>query len=346
MKTKKRIVLILTVVTLFLLAGCKEITTTTIVHKDGSITRMIEVPGDSTIAENVAYPIPQKEGWKKVHHTKKVDGEDKKVWTMKKHYTDFFEMLDEIASIAAEPRRIRLSTDIAKIERWFYTYYRYREGIGSYNVFTVPVTDFVTAEELAMMAAKDSTLDEAAIKEIEAKYERWQANALLEVFYQALKTEAVAMEAATLTAADFEERKDIFFGDMYRAVEESDLDVDTFMRSAASSMQNPDILQLKEKMMPVWEDIEERIAFMHSVEEDSYIFKVEMPGLIIETNADGIEGNRGLWNVHHSQFLNEEYVLEITSRVPNIKALIVTGVLGLAAVIILVIPIFRRRKNR
>jgi len=344
MKSHRNLFFLLSTALMVLLAGCKEITTTTVVHQDGSVTRMIEVPGDSSIANNVAYPIPQAEGWERVHHSKEVNGEEKPFWTMKKRYTDFFEMLDEMAAIAAKPRRIRLSTDMAKKVRWFYTYYRYSETVGSYNRFSVSVTDFVTREELAMMAAKDSTMDESVIKEIEAKYERWQAHAVLEVFYQAMKSEALAQDGARLTAADFESHKDVFFGDMYRAVDVGNLDVETFVRSASASMEAPELLGLEEKMRPVWADIESRLAFMHSVEEDSYIFKVEMPGLIVETNADGIEGNRVFWNVHHSQFLNEDYVMEVTSRVANRWALVVTGLIALLALMVLIVPLLRKRR--
>ena len=329
---------------MLVLAGCREITTTTVVHPDGGITRIIETEGDSTLAQDVAYPIPTGEGWDKAQRQEKVNGEEKTIWTFTKRFPSIISMLGEMAEIADQPRRIKLSTDLIKRVRWFYTYTTYREAVGSYNVFPVPVSDFLTSEELLLKAAHDSTTDKAVLEEIDAKYERWQAHAILELLYQGLKTHAG--EAGMPAAAEMESRKDVLLGDLVRAVDldEAGFDLDVFLTVAAKSLGAPAVLNLTTAMTPVWEDLEARLEFMQSVEEDSYVFRVEMPGIILDTNADGIEGNRAYWKVNHSQFLDQDYVMEVTSRTANRWALVVTGLVGLAALLVLVVPLIRKKR--
>ncbi len=330
---------------LFFLAGCKEITTTTIVHKDKSITRMIEVPGDSNITNQIVYPVPNGPGWEKVHESETVDGERKELWTMTRHYKTASEMIQEFAELSKEKGKIQLNPNVRKKNRWFYSYYHYTEKIGSYNMFSIPVTDYVSIEELITLSAEDSTSDQAVIKDIKSRYEQWEKHAFLDVLIQALKKEMI--NTNMITEDQFEQKKNILLENLTTSLESDDEDLSfdtrTFLKISSQSLEIPAVKQLEPLLESVWEDVEFRLGFMQQVESDHYIFRAEMPGIIVKTNADGIEGNRVYWQVHHYLFLAEDYSLEAVSKIPNTKALIFSGILALAALTILIMPLVRKR---
>ena len=59
-----------------------------------------------------------------------------------------------------------------------------------------------------------------------------------------------------------------------------------------------------------------------------------MPGQLITTNTTLHEGETPYWKIDAYRLLPGDYTLEAQSRVPNIWAFIVTGLLGILAVLL------------
>ena len=70
---------------------------------------------------------------------------------------------------------------------------------------------------------------------------------------------------------------------------------------------------------------------------EEYDEVVEMSGLITKTNSKSITGNRVSWKVNADKFLFGDYEMFVESRVVNLWAFIVSGLVILAAVVLLVV---------
>jgi hypothetical protein len=344
MKTGNKSKVIITFVLFVLISGCKEITTTTTVHKDGSLTRRIEVNDDSSAARVLAYPMPTADGWRREQIEDTLSSEKKSQWRVTKRFNNVRQLREELA---LQTEKIHLRPEVIKQHRGFYTYYTYRETLACYNRLPLPLSNYLNSDEIYLLTldGDSSEVSKAAQDEAEAKYERWQSHAVMEVLFQSMKAHVLAMAPAPLSAAQMEEKKDAFFAHFPQALDEFDLDAATALKVAAETFEAPEILTLSEPMDRVWKEIESDLEFMHSVQEDEYFFRAELPGLILTTNADGIEGNKVYWHVHSLLFLADDTVLEASSRTANLWAVVVSGVIAVMALAVLVMPLFRKQRS-
>ena len=69
-----------------------------------------------------------------------------------------------------------------------------------------------------------------------------------------------------------------------------------------------------------------------------------MPGLIIDTNAPTVEGNKVSWKDFSSMCYIEDFELWAVSRVVNGWAIVLTGALVLGSALLYIVGILRRRR--
>jgi hypothetical protein len=75
----------------------------------------------------------------------------------------------------------------------------------------------------------------------------------------------------------------------------------------------------------------------------SYINEVEMPGIILNTNASSVEGNKVSWKLSDEKFLYNDYMMTVESRVANPWVTYITGGVLIALVALLMVPRLRRK---
>jgi hypothetical protein len=80
------------------------------------------------------------------------------------------------------------------------------------------------------------------------------------------------------------------------------------------------------------------LEFTSDVESNDYRNEVVMPGVVIATNANKLEGSEARWTIKARQFFLQDYHMWVTSRVKNRWAYIVTVVFGLFLFVGLVLP--------
>ncbi|MFC2119237.1 hypothetical protein ACFLSY_11400, partial [Bacteroidota bacterium] len=97
--------------------------------------------------------------------------------------------------------------------------------------------------------------------------------------------------------------------------------------------------------------IDEFVGKIKTIEEQSYVsfFNeytniVQMPGLILSTNAKTIEGNSVSWNYGPLQFFLMDYEMEVKSRIINFLPFIISGLFILVIIAGILAGILRRRK--
>jgi hypothetical protein len=77
--------------------------------------------------------------------------------------------------------------------------------------------------------------------------------------------------------------------------------------------------------------------------DGSYENEVAMPGIILNTNSKSIVGNAVSWKVDSKRFCFEDFTMQVESRVVNVWAFVVSAIIVLAAVVLLVLPRFKKR---
>ncbi|HEX9934229.1 MAG TPA: hypothetical protein VGB38_03445, partial [bacterium] len=83
--------------------------------------------------------------------------------------------------------------------------------------------------------------------------------------------------------------------------------------------------------------------FLMALDTESYVNEIIMPGLIFDTNASTVEGNKAVWKFDGKRLFWENYVLRVESRVANPWAIWVTAGLFLAALAVLTVSFIRRK---
>ncbi|HEX9934347.1 MAG TPA: hypothetical protein VGB38_04045, partial [bacterium] len=149
------------VLTLMSLAGCREITTTTQVRRDGSCIRTVSIRTGSTSVDSVfagPFTIPVDSTWTKSIEREKT-GDKKLIYTAIKTFRSALDLAR--AYLRPEDGKLHVVIDIRldRRFRWFNTFYTYQETIKASNPFiSVPISDYLTADELALYYLKEDTL--------------------------------------------------------------------------------------------------------------------------------------------------------------------------------------------
>ena len=68
-----------------------------------------------------------------------------------------------------------------------------------------------------------------------------------------------------------------------------------------------------------------------------------MPGIILNTNAKTVEGNKVIWEFDENRFCYEDFNMTVQSRVVNVWAFVVSGVIVLVVIILLLLPKFKKK---
>jgi hypothetical protein len=101
--------------------------------------------------------------------------------------------------------------------------------------------------------------------------------------------------------------------------------------------------RLKEIQPPLFREFNQKAKFLENLltMEDFHV-ETELPGLITGTNSSALNGNRVTWEVFPMAFLLEEYTMVAESRVINVWAFVVSGLVLLGLVSLLVLKSMKR----
>jgi len=314
--------------------GCRDITTHTKVNSDGSCERILIVEGDSTEIINYAYPIPSDSTWN-------AEETGSNEMTLSKSFKRVSDLNKHLAS--APDSALKIEVALNKRFRWFYTYIRYQEVYKPFNKFShIPLTDYLTEAEI------DSFHLGEGDSEIEDKVESWYLDNMKEEVYEALFRSARAMNNPLLTIELIQEKKTALFS----AFDEEDFDSDTKSELVNSVLEACEkvygtrtVWKLEKNLSELVQTTWEKYYFTMYVGTEDYENIVTMPGLILDTNSEEIDGNNVTWDIEWQNFLYKDYEMWAESRIVNKWAIVITGIILLIIIIGLLTAVIRRRKN-
>ena len=310
-----------------LLFGCKDYNIKTTVSAGGECTRVISIsPGSKDIFDN-AFPVLIDESW---DTTWTKNEENKSLFTARKQFKSIEEFNEHFAKTT--PNKMRDSVIIEKKFRRFYTYFNYTEVLKAYNPFnTIPITDFVSDEVIEQYLSGNE--DEA-----KEKLEKWQSLDILNYFLINFEKNCETLREEKLTHEFIFAKRDTLLA----LFDELPNDKSEIADYLAEIYGVPAISSLSDPIGNILTEIEEKLDWAGSL-SGSYNFEVELPGIILSTNSEALEGNTARWKTDSEKFYAVDFVMTAESRVMNTWAMIATGILGVFLIILIILPVFRKK---
>jgi len=354
MKIHIKAILFFTIIVLAVsFTGCREITTTTRIFPDGSCERTIVVPGDSTVVDSVfagPFPMPVDSTWKityKMDSTfrtvdvgkgKKKERKDNKRILAQKQFQNVSALNRLYGTKRKDSLQVKVDVCLNKKFRWFNTFYQYTETIRPIVLFrNVPIKNFMTPEELSLYYIKEDTLH------LDKKVDQWLWKAAFEDVFEALVYASETFPDKILTPEAIHASKDSLFAAFKRADLGDNLESKKLAIFLSKFYGNNAVNMWRPQLDEVAKSIIRKQEFLMALDTESYVNEIIMPGLIFDTNASTVEGNKAVWKFDGKRLFWENYVLRVESRVANPWAIWVTAGLFLAALAVLTVSFIRRK---
>jgi hypothetical protein len=355
---------------LILAQSCLEYTVTTTVNKDGSLFREYKVKGDSSKIFSGSLFIPSGEGWKisRAYEKSSKSGEksgEVYVYTASRKFSNVKELQQWIDSDTSD-NHIRVQVALKKRFRWFFSYYEYTETYPMLFPFKkVPADQCLTKIEQSvvkedgnavyspaekkMIWRKDSLKfaynrgDSIAMKvisdECEKKLEGWMALSIVTEFTELLKDSFAHDPSITALADKMAKSRSLI--DTIRQMSGDTLICRTLIAQGDLLAGNHRLSDLYAQNRKVFRDFEDKFIGMKKIDfTDDFEYSLGMPGTVFSTNADDRSHDQMHWKFGHMNSFMNDYVMQTTSRVPNIGFMVLTGIVA----VVLFLVLLSRRK--
>ena len=297
------IMLILIVVTSMMM-NCREITTTTKLLPEGSVERTVQVKSSHATHEDSYFPIPTDSAWS-VSNMKLKSDSSQYEYTASRAFSDV-ESMQSVYSRYKDSGAVEITINLEKRYGLFFRYYRYEEVYRAYTPYTrVSVGEYLTEEEIQTYLAHP---DSSALEE---KVDEWRTHAIFEEFYQGILTKAQSLEIPAMNNEQFNANKDTLLSVI---IESSDSTDDVL--AALSSVLNTDaVYALRDTVKALLQTIKEDFDIIMQAGVNDYVNQVIMPGLLLDANADAVEGNMAQWDFPGEVFEFRDKNMWVESRV-------------------------------
>ncbi len=333
---------------------------TTKVNPDGSLTRTIQVVGDSTDIFDGQLKVPSDSSlWeisgKWIHKVPGDTSSEKQYeFTATRNFSNVEELNNFLSIDTDTSAYIKAKTEFRKSFRWFYTYINFAETYIKKMPFNhVEIDQYMTEDEYSFyyddefiyspahdslihiadlesmpaLTHQDSLRGDELEEKITLKFIDWYTrNVFEEYFNLTLDEMQVRMPENHQKLIENKE-------ELYETLEKFE---GLFFES--KEKENPmlviaDFLELSEDSIkrlnpPVFDVFYKKLDITNDIAFESHKIKnmIEMPGILIKTNADSISSNKTYWNYNNSRNFAKDYTLYSESRMVNKWAFVVTGI--------------------
>ncbi len=338
MKTQHAIYFLLCI-TIIIFSGCRDIEVTTKVNLDGSFTRTIKITGDSADVFKPDLPYPIDASWEKTVIKDTTDQGDY-ILTYIKTYKKSEQVNSEMSQDTGWRKGLERNLTIDKSFGFFYSYLTFRETYKATMPFEkLDFPNKLTPKEMIYLSESKIPItksDSIQNKQVWEKFVGFLVEAIANQIISTLEDGIKKLNDPRLKPESVELYRDSIEHKLYDYYE----DMDVYINFYRDWTGNESAEKLKTLEPPLFEELDEKVSFvLNAIFMDSYSQTVEMPGLITETNAKSVTGNKVSWGVNGDKFLFEDYEMKAESRVVNRWAFVVSGVLLLLVLILMFLKI-------
>jgi hypothetical protein len=311
----------ITILVLLIASGCKkDKKITTKINSDGSCVRTIVVNPVSDTSSS--FPVPTDKSWEA-----RLEGDTEKVYVASKKFDDVNQMNNEYK----RAKKVGIDIKFEKKFRWFFTYFSYQEMyVPCFQIQRIPIRTFLTKEEYAQYEHGDTS------KVLKERMDVFLMANISEEFYSQLIDSVEILHDPSLPANIFiAKKKEIDFDKM----EHDKKDIVNYLERILG-------LKLKGKLERqidnITKSIDGKVKFMMDAGGD-YVNEVLMPGIVLNTNANSVEGNKVVWSFNGDKFAFIGYTMTVESRIANPWATYATGGALIVLVALLMLPRLKRK---
>lgn len=316
---------LLLIVILFGLYSCKNYSIKTIVYEDGSIEKIIKVSSRDKITDYNSLFFRVDDSWEiEQEQDSSTSGY---VLTAKRKFASVQELIEKYGS----PHGVVMEVNLARKFRWFYTYYEYEEIIERTNPFNaVKVEDYLSAAEYKELTSGGEISESLSDK----LNEYLQASAYKEL----LDNLSALFERSGLDPKLLRESEGELIG-----LFEDDNELEFILDRLNNIYPPSEISKLEKEIGGIYNELEKKAERIFTNVGSEFSYNIELPGLILETNAQSIEGTSGYWKFDTENFTFVDYRMHIESRKANVWTMIATGGLVIGLIALLLVPSLRKR---
>jgi hypothetical protein len=328
-----------------LLAGCLEIETSTTINRDGTLRRSIVIQGDSLSIYGGSFTVPVDSTW-----TQEIRKIDDRKWelTASRNFADIEELNREIAGVRG--RTLRGVASIEERFRWFTSTLTYRETIHRFNpVNDIPITDYLSRSEIDMAIEHEilkhpyeTAGDSLSIDDASARFEEWMKRNIFAAYFRIFLEGVREINDERLTADYVRSMKDSLYSVFSRIDDLNVLEQRAAFRETLKRSSVDDVYRAQDEE---FRELHETLVFVDRISKNTYRSTVDMPGLILKTNASSLEGNRASWKDYIAIAYFQDFDMWVTSQVINWWAIVGTAIFVLGGLILLLIADSRRKRN-
>jgi hypothetical protein len=309
------------VLVLLTASGCKkDKKTTTKINSDGSCVRTVVVNPVSDTSSS--FPVPTDKSWEA-----RLEGDTEKVYIASKRFDDVNQMNNEYK----RAEKVGIDLKFEKKFRWFFTYFSYQETYKPcFQIQRIPIRAFLTKEEYAQCEDGDTS------KALKKRMDEFLMANIFEEFYRQLIDSVESLHDPSLPVSIFIAKKqEIDFHKM----EHNTKDIVKYLERILG-------LKLKGKLERqidgITKSIDTKVQFMINAGGD-YVNEVVMPGIVLNTNANTVEGNTVVWHFNEDKFTFISYTMNVESRIANLWATYATGGVLIVIIALLMLPRLKRK---
>ncbi len=358
----KKIRLILLLLSALLLAGCEDTTVTTEISPDGSCRRMITVKSDSEDIFKEGFPLPAltDSTWKVSRKEEKKEGSKVRgsrreyLYTAEKAFETVSALNKEYAAHFDKTSMIHIEVKLEKQFAGFFTHFTYREIYKNAFPFKrIPLEDFFSPEELSIIEnmladekKSEKMYPEETRKKMEAKVDEWYRRSVFQEYFLLLLEGAEKLKSVHLTPEYIKAREQALLKTAFADAQLLDHpSTDILFKRFEEVLESPEVHKILELEKAAFSKLEADESALEAFLLDEFTNHVLMPGLVTDTNAAAIKGNRLTWKFGVPQFLFKDYEMWVTSRVVNLWFVAAAVLLVLLALGFLVRALFVRRRT-
>lgn len=337
------------------LQGCGETQeSTTRVNPDGTIVRSERIsPADSLAGLQTGFPPWVDSTW----NIQFVRTEGR---ALSKTATKVFSSVEEMNRIFRGEKGTALAFrgDLEKRFRWFFTDFVYRETCLEWNPFDqVPITDYVTRSEIDLWFRYElfrsdqqqkpfaTRGDSLALRDAQDRGSEWQMRSMFESYFAAFVKGVKSLNDPSLPPTSVLKQKEKLYALSRPLFEHSPNNLEPVHALFARTLGSIPARRAIELGKAGFELHAKKIEFLERmITSEGVVANIEMPGLVIDTNAPSLKGNTATWEDIRWRTYLGDFEMRVHSRMINWWAVVVTGILLAVAVSFTIAGMVRRRR--
>ncbi|RAW00830.1 hypothetical protein [Pseudochryseolinea flava] len=324
--------------TLIMLSSCEnKVTIETTVNEDGSVDKSFTIPKGDTAKGDYAiktFGVLVKDGWTKTSSITRPASVDKDgaihSAEFKINYTKAFPSVKEMNEALGYYSDTTLQTTaiFEKRFRWFYTYIFYSETYHPINKLSLPIDDYITREDSAFIdrlpaeGKKISKADSVYLASLNDKiFEKYGLDAVKEEYFQIMLT----LIRSQKIEKRWEDTLRVHTVSLFKQLtEDKNIEADYLPKQMEAIGIPLDYIVAQKEFDALSKRLELKLAFITWTVDGKYNNIINMPGEVVNTNADSISGNRLFFNPPAVKFIFKTHTLYAESRKMNYWAVIVS----------------------